>query len=72
MQVSKKTFCALHINTKCRIEIYSGKISAGVLLATDGRRKHSNHLHSIQTQVIDCSRDHISHCEKVITPIATG
>ena len=59
VQVCKKTFCDLHAITKRRIEILSGKLSAGVLLATDGRGKHSNRPHAIQSEVKDGIREHI-------------
>ena len=55
----KKTLCDLHAIGKRRLEKLASKMTAGALVASDGRRKHRNRPHSIPEEVKQKIREHI-------------
>ena len=59
VQVCKKTFCDLHAIGKRRVERLCLKLSAGVLVASDERGKHSNRPHAISEELKRKVREHI-------------
>ena len=59
VQVCKKTLCDLHAIGKRRLEKLASKMTAGALVASDGRGKHRNRPHSIPEEVKHKIREHI-------------
>ena len=60
VQVCKKTLCNIHAIGKRRLEKLTSKITAGNLVASDGRGRHKNRPHSIAEEAKQKIRDHIN------------
>ena len=59
MQVCKKAFCDVHAVGKRRIERLVEKLSAGVLVASDQRGRHTSRPHAITEELKQTVREHI-------------
>ena len=60
VQVCKKSFCELYAIGKRRVEGLAEKLSAGVLVASDNRRTHTNRPHTVSEEAKERVREHIA------------
>lgn len=60
IKVCKQAFCQLHAIGKRRVEVLCSKLSSGVIIAEEGRGKHSSRPRTIAEELKAQVREHIS------------